>query len=111
MKVKYGDLMFPGGIAVHKLMEACEKYVGCNGCPYQDNLCKTFCDLNWRDIVFEIPSRIKFAIYDDIINDLREYAEKKFQNGEIEMAHGILKAACKIRQDYESEMQDAEHTQ
>ena len=48
---------------------------------------------------FEISlAAVKIAVYEDVISDLRAYAEAKFQNGEIELAHGILKAVCRIRQ-------------
>ncbi|WMI80922.1 hypothetical protein [Anaerotignum sp. MB30-C6] len=30
-------------------------------------------------------------------NSLRQYAEQKHANGEIELANGILKAVCKLR--------------
>ena len=56
----------------------------------------------------EIPLAMKFAVYDDIIKDLRKYAEIKFQNGEIAMAHGILKAVCKIKQKADEERQEYE---
>lgn len=48
--------------------------------------------------VIDRQPAVQLANVNDIIQDLREYAEKKFQNGEIDMAHGILKAVCKIEQ-------------
>lgn len=39
----------------------------------------------------------KVLSIDFLEKDLRDYAEQKFQNGEIELAHGILKAVCRIK--------------
>ena len=107
MNIKIGDLILKDGTTVCEINDERNKYLMCNPCPYYGDVC----DGDMTDVDVEVPSGITLAIRDDIINNLREYAEKKFQNGEIDIAHGILKAVCKIRQDYESEMQDAEHTQ
>ena len=52
------------------------------------------------DVIDHQPS-VQLADVNDIIQDLREYAEAKFQHGELEMAHGILKAVCRIKQTFD----------
>lgn len=107
MNMEIGDLILKDGTTIREINDECNKYLMCEPCPYYGDVC----DGDMTYIEIEIPSAITFTIYDDIINNLREYAEKKFQNGEIEMAHGILKAVCKIKQDYERKIQDVEHSQ
>ena len=42
---------------------------------------------------------MRLVIYDELQLKLREYADKKAANGEIELANGILKAKCFIDQE------------
>lgn len=55
-------------------------------------------------IIDRQPEAKVFSV-DFLEKDLREYAEQKFQNGEIEFAHGILKAVCRIKDVAETELE------